>query len=61
MKTEISLTSLQISHTIVALKEYADGLLRSAESDPQGGEHEDYLIAQSVIKELAEAKGRIES
>lgn len=52
----VSLTQLQISHTIVAIQDYMKALLEAAENDPQGGEHEDYLIAQSILKQLALAK-----
>jgi hypothetical protein len=31
-------------------------LLDTAEHDPQGGEHEDYLIAQSILTQLALVK-----
>lgn len=55
--TSIQLTQLQISHTIIAIQDHMKALLASAESDPQGGEHEDYLIAQSILKTLAAAKG----
>lgn len=48
----VELSQLQASHTIVALKEYSKKLLSDAEEEPVGGEHEDYLIIQSVIKEI---------
>jgi hypothetical protein len=47
------LTPLQASHAILALKEYATKLLPDAENEPVGGEHEDYLIIQSVIKAIS--------
>jgi hypothetical protein len=53
----VELTQLQASHTIVALKEYSSKLLSDAEKEPVGGEHEDYLIIQSVIKEIASKMG----
>jgi len=52
----IELTSLQASHTIVALQEYSKHLLAASENDPEGGEHEDYLIIQSVIRQFAEVE-----
>lgn len=52
----IQLTQLQISHAIVALQDHMKNLLILAENNPEGGEHEDYLIAQSVLKQLASAK-----
>lgn len=52
----ISLSKLQISNTIVALQEYIKILRKEAAEDPQGGEHEDILIAESVIAELVRAK-----
>ncbi len=52
----IPLTQLQISHTIIAIQDYMKALLEAAEHDPQGGEHEDYLVAQSILKQLALAK-----
>jgi hypothetical protein len=55
MKT-INLTDRQISHAVVALQEYIKLLNREAAEDPQGGEHEDILIADSIIRELARAK-----
>ena len=51
----IKLTSLQASHTIAALQEYSRKLLATSEDDPEGGEHEDYLIIQSVIRQFAAA------
>ncbi len=52
----IELSPLQVSHTILALKEYAKQLLKDSEDNPEGGEHEDYLILQSVIKTLSNKK-----
>lgn len=59
MKTDlinIKLTSLQASHAVVALQEYSKKLLSDAEKDPVGGEHEDYLIVQSIIEAISKAK-----
>jgi hypothetical protein len=33
-----------------------DELLRRTDSQPEGGEHEDYLVAQSILLALKEAK-----
>lgn len=52
----VQLTQLQLSHAIVAVQDYMKALLVAAETDPQGGEHEDYLVAQSILKALAAAK-----
>jgi len=49
----VELSPLQASHAIVALKEYLTKLLTNAENEPVGGEHEDYLIIQSVIKAIS--------
>lgn len=49
----IELSRLQASHAIVALKEYSTKLLTDAENEPVGGEHEDYLIIQSIIKAIS--------
>ena len=59
MSTEFKtayLTRLQISNTIIAMQEYIKILQREAAEDPQGGEHEDILIAESVLRELSRAK-----
>ena len=59
MATEVKaihLTDRQISHAVVALQEYIKLLNKEAAEDPQGGEHEDILIADSIIRELAQAK-----
>ncbi|GGA39315.1 hypothetical protein GCM10010981_30710 [Dyella nitratireducens] len=50
------MTSLQLSHTIVAVQQHMAYLMKKADEDPEGGEHEDYLIARSVLKTLQEAK-----
>jgi hypothetical protein len=52
----IYLTKLQISQTIVATQEYIKILQREAAEDPQGGEHEDILILESILLELSRAK-----
>ncbi len=52
----LELSQLQVSHTITALKEYAGRLLSDTESEDLGGAHEDLLIIQSVIDEIASKK-----
>lgn len=52
----IQLTPLQISHTLAALRTHMSALLKKSQEEPEGGEHEDYLIAQSVFKILAKAE-----
>jgi len=62
MNTEtnpLNLTNLQLSHTIVAIQEHMENLLKKAEEDPEGGKHEDYLIAQSILAALKSAKRKI--
>lgn len=54
----LNLTSLQLSHAIVAIQKHMEYLLKKAEEDPEGGEHEDYLIAQSILAALKSAKQR---
>ena len=54
--TIVRLTSLQMSHAIVAVQRYMDELLKKANTDPEGGEHEDYLVVQSVLAALKSAK-----
>jgi hypothetical protein len=49
----VQLTPLQISHAAVAVQLYMKSLLDAEANDPQGGEHEDYLIAQSILRQLA--------
>ena len=56
-KYTIELNALQLEHSIVMAMSYMDALLRKSEQDMEGGEHEDYLIAQSILKKLAAAKG----
>ncbi|WP_338847296.1 hypothetical protein V8J88_01085 [Massilia sp. W12] len=59
MNTEfktIYLTRLQISNAIIAMQEYIKQLQREAAEDPQGGEHEDILIIESVLAEMSRAK-----
>lgn len=52
----LELTNLQLSHAVVAVQRYMDELLRKADDEPEGGEHEDYLIAQSILVVLKKAK-----
>lgn len=52
----IHLTRLQLSSAIVAVQEFLKILHSEAAENPQGGEHEDILIAESVLEELRRAK-----
>lgn len=52
----VHLTRMQISHNIAALQEFIKNVEISARDNPQGGEHEDILIAESIIQELSRAK-----
>ncbi|WP_338847392.1 hypothetical protein V8J88_01575 [Massilia sp. W12] len=56
-KYTIELTGLQLEHAIVMAMSYMDALLKRSEQNAQGGEHEDYLVAQSLLKKLIAAKG----
>jgi len=53
---KVELTDLQVSHAIVAIQRHMEELLRKADHDPEGGEHEDYLVAQSILAALKAAK-----
>ena len=52
----IELTTLQVSHALTAIQAHMSALLKKSQEDPEGGEHEDYLIAQSIFKLLAKAE-----
>jgi hypothetical protein len=54
--TTVQLTRRQLSSAIVALQEYIKLLQKEAADGPQGGEHEDILIAESILKELIRAQ-----
>jgi hypothetical protein len=54
----LELTNLQLSHAVVAIQVYMDELLRKADQEPEGGEHEDYLVAQSILAVMKKAKQR---
>jgi hypothetical protein len=51
----IQLTPLQIAHTITALRAHVKALETKGDEDPEGGEYEDLLIAESVLKVLMKA------
>jgi hypothetical protein len=51
----IQLTPLQIAHTITALRAHVKALEKKGDEDPEGGEYEDQLIAESVLKVLMKA------
>ncbi len=52
----LKLTRLQLSSAIVAMQEFIKLLQRESADNPQGGEHEDILVAESVLRELIRAK-----
>jgi PDZ domain-containing secreted protein len=54
--TTVALTDLQLSHAIAAVQKYMDELLKKADTDPEGGEHEDFLVAQSVLTAFKNSK-----
>ncbi len=53
---EVKLTDMQLSHAVVAVQRYMEDLLHRADHDAEGGEHEDYLVAQSVLAALKAAQ-----
>lgn len=55
-KYGVELSALQLEHAIVMAMSYMDRLLSKPEDEIEGGEHEDYLIAQSILKKLTAAK-----
>jgi hypothetical protein len=52
----VQLTRLQLSSAIIAMQEYIKLLNKEAAENPQGGEHEDILVAESVLREMIRAK-----
>jgi hypothetical protein len=52
----VELTRTQLSSAIVAVQEYIKLLQKESAENPQGGEHEDILIAESVLRKLASAQ-----
>jgi hypothetical protein len=52
----LQLTRLQLSSAIVGMQEFIKLLQKEASENPQGGEHEDILVAESVLRELIRAK-----
>ena len=48
----IQLTPLQIAHAITALRAHVAALEKKGDEDPDGGEYEDVLIAESILKAL---------
>jgi hypothetical protein len=52
----LQLTRLQLSSAIVGMQEFIKLLQKETADDPQGGQHEDIVIAQSVLRELIRAK-----
>lgn len=57
----IQLTSLQLSHATVALQRHLEYLLAIEDDDSAGGEHEDYLIVQSILSAFKKAKQQANS
>ena len=57
----VQLTRLQLSSAIVALQKYIKLLHRESAENPQGGEHEDILVAESVLREMIRAKAAPDS
>jgi len=51
----VELAPLQITAIIVALRFHMEALERKMQGEPEGGEHEDYMIAQSALKALVKA------
>lgn len=51
----VELAPLQITAIIVALRLHMETLERQMQEGPEGGEHEDYMIAQSALKALMAA------
>jgi hypothetical protein len=52
----LQLTRLQLSSAIVAVQEFIKLVQKEAAENPQGGEHEDILVAESVLRELIRAR-----
>lgn len=51
----VELAPLQITGIIVALRFHMEALEKRMQDRPEGGEHEDYMIAQSALKTLIKA------
>ena len=45
---KVELTDMQLFHAVVAIQRYLEDALQKADHDPDGGEHEDCLVAQSI-------------
>ena len=57
----VELAPLQITAIIVALRLHMEALERQMQDGPEGGEHEDYMIAQSALKALMAAGGAVKA
>ena len=57
----VELAPLQITAIIVALRLHMDVLEKQMQAGPEGGEHEDYMIAQSALKALVKAGEAVKS
>lgn len=53
---KVELTDMQLSHAVVAVQRYMEDLLHKADHDAEGSEHEDYLVAQSLLAALKAAR-----
>ena len=51
----VELAPLQITAIIVALRQHMEALETKMQQEPEGGEHEDYIIAQSALKAMVAA------
>jgi hypothetical protein len=51
----VELAPLQITGIIVALRFHMEALEKQMQDGSEGGEHEDYMIAQSALKTLIKA------
>lgn len=51
----VELAPLQITAIVVALRAHMDALEKRMQEDPEGGEHEDFMIAQSALKTILQA------
>ena len=56
----ITLTRPQLTHTLVALRAYAKVLV-NREGEDMGGDYEDLLIIEGIIRDLERARDKKES
>jgi hypothetical protein len=55
LSQNVELAPLQITAIVVALRFHMEALEKQMQDGPEGGEHEDYMIAQSALKALMRA------